>query len=920
MDLEQAILEKDVYSIIIEEKFRLLGETINYFPDRAEEYAKLANLSNLYKEKDKPRDLLLRATDNFLGYGYHKDTYLFDVLEAIEFCTKTTIGSQRINNWTERIMPLIMNAGNYTDGDETNHLPSYLADFLSTNNKLLLFKFYFFQANKEELFPAQETFQYIIRALSLTQDIEQALAATAIDSDSFKELKEKATTSKEAQNAVSFIQDYFGEIYYKDRDYSSSSDYKEQIINYAEVKPRKLKKYLSQIKTKWDFEKYICGWAKYWLDHYKKKKLYTLIKSIAFKDEDIHSVSGEILDILYPLAYEFENRKTFAFLCSAQENDRGWARHWTDKRKAEKRWDFVRQKYPTRYLEFFKVSANYSVPLSRGVEFFCRFNDLEKAEMITEASVDFAEELMADLILEIPAWSTNTFQKVDELDLLFQRLIWPSPLARERAATEIAKLLVYSPEKKEIYRRLLEWIKSWRIESIIAIGLLPLLKAFQVCEHESDLSFIKISDIKESIQASSIVIEELLKELALRTKESIGDLPTYLDTENLPTSYNINKFFDKYIKTILAPIYFIRAEEIEEKTVSSFIDVWAYNAEVIAKEYNIELESNHYFYGRHENEKFLIGFSTKVSEVYRSAFLRVLHDFYVKGLLPGDFYLEYSFSTLPIDLSFWSFLPNRSPDWWPKLLNAKNNGAEKKISTIQFKEPIENIIRYQKDSKIILAAEGAIEPEGGWSEDPMHSFSLIGFGYNVLGANLPDAEEIGRKTLFAPQTVIIPTKADHLAYFFHNSFYFDIHSKPDQIKNLLVHPLITRNSDLTINLWQYFRDKNPSFNVNEALRSDLRIVLKNNKWILEDKNNKEFVIFEDWLEGLQERYEFEIPTPYGHYVLIDNQYLKSFLEKNNLRLGYLLQTIYRGRKYSYDKIQEMKESKLINISNLIIPV
>jgi hypothetical protein len=483
---------------------------------------------------------------------------------------------------------------------------------------------------------------------------------------------------------------------------------------------------------------------------------------------------------------------------------------------------------------------------------------------------------MADLNLRSPDWAKANFQEVDELDLLFQRLAWPSPLVRERAATAIGNLLVNSHRKEEICKRLLDWISNWKIESIIAIGLLPIIKAFQICKKKADLAFIKVNDISNSVQANSLVIENLILEIASETKEELNEFPNYILARQLPDSYEPSEFFIKYIKTILAPIYVDRAQEVEKSTRKPFVRLWAYNAEVIAKENNIELKSNHYFYGHLEHDKFLTGFSTKVSEVYRSAFLRVLHNFYAAKLIPSDFYLEYAFATLPIDLSFWKISLNRAPEWWPKLRNPKIDNGEKKISIIQLKNPIENIIQHNKDNKIILAAEGAIEPAGGWMENPTHSFSLIGFGYKVLGADSV------------------------------------------QLKGLIVYPLVTRNRDLTIGLWQYFRDKNPSFNITEKFREGLINIIKNNKWLYENKNDDEIVVFEDWIEGLQERYEFEMPVPHGHYVLIDENFLTEKLKDNGLRLGYVLKTIFRSKEYSYDEVQIINDFKLLNVSKIII--
>src|SRR3989339_565647 len=917
LDLGEQILEKEVFLKISNEKIKGLSESINYFSERAEDYAKLTKFNSIYQELKTAKELLINAADNLLGYGYHKDIYLFDVLEAIEFCAESGVEKDVINDWTQRIIPIIEHIGECTDGDETHNLSAYLADFLSKYNKKLLFKFYFSQAKKEELYPAQETFKYVIKSLSFKSDKEIALATTALDKDSLGTLKDKAKLIIGAEQSLSIIQDYLGEIKYKERDGESSHHFEEKKEDFSKIQPEKLEKHLNHLKTKWDFEKYIIGWTRLWLDKKNKQDIYSLIKSISFKNTDIKSVSGELLDILYPLAYEFENGKAFEYLCFAQINDHGWSRYWTDKKKAISRWKFLKEKYPSRYLEFFEKSREDGFPLSRGVEYLLFFDDVEKAKEITESSLSFAEQLMANLKLSKPDWAEIKFSNLDEIDLLFQRLVWPSPLVRERAATAIGNLIAFSPQNHDIYSRLLEWIQKWKIESIIAMGLLPVIKAFQLQSDTKKISFIDITNIVNSVQANSIVIEKILVEIAGGTKQKLKKLPKYLSANKYLEPYKPKDFFEKYIKTILAPIYHDRANEIEEKTGIPFMKLWSYNAEEIAKIESIELNPNNYFYGHSKNDKFLIGFSTKVSEIYRSAFLRVLYS--IKKLIPYNFYLEYSLATLPIDFSFWRIDSNRMPGYWPKFKNAKTSDTTKKdISLIKFETSIDTLIKHKENNFVIIGASGAICPGTGWDESPLHSFSLIGFAYRVVGKNLPAPEEVSQKILWNPQTIILPTRAKKPLNFLENHPYFDIHSEPIQIKDLMLFPLITRNRDMTISFWQYYKDKNQSFNIIDELRNDLEIKIKQNHWAYVNKENNEIIVFKDWLEGLQERYEFEIPIPHGQQVLINDKFLNKVLKENNLRLGFLLKTTFRDKSYSYDEIKKADSFELLNVSNIII--
>lgn len=914
LDLDVIVLEKNVYNLIFNEKINVLENSVNGFPERSMEYANLARLSELYQENEKVKDLLEKATENFLGYGYHKDPYLFELLEAIEFCTEANIEESIKDNWIQRIIPLITNIKDYTDGDETNHLPNYLADYLSKCKKDLLFKFYFDQANKEELYPSQDLFKYIIRSLVFIDDIEVSLATTALDNDSFFELKEKARVSEAAQLTIDNIQKYLGSINYKEKEYSNTSSFSDEEVDYSKVSPEQLEVYLSEKKNKWDFDKYLIGWTNYWLDKIERQKTYNLIKPIILGNSDINSISGELLDMLYPLAYEFDNDEAFKLLCLAQKKDYGWNKYWTHE-KAKKRWGFLKEKYPQRYLEFFKASMHDGFILSRTVEFFIFFNAINIAIIITDASIGFAESLMADMNLIFPEWAKNDYREIDELDIIFQRLVWPSPLVRERAAIVIGNLLAFSNRNVETYNRFIDWIRSWKIESIIAIGLLPIIKAFQICEKRANLSFIKVQNIIDAIQTNSIVIEKLLEEISSFTNEKIVKFPNYSTTKELPNFYETSKFFNKYIKTILAPIYFYRAEKIEKSTNIPFIKLWDYNTNIVAKEEDIEFNSNHDFYGYNENGKFLTGFSTKVSEIYRSTFLRILYSLYKNNLISMNSYFKYAFATLPIDLSYWDIIPNRIPLWWPKLISFNADFDVKKISTIQFKEPIENILQHREGDKIIIAAEGAIEPKEGWADNPVHSFSLISFGYKVLGKGLPKAEEVAQEIIYMPQT-IINTNSDNDPINFLKNSLINNYCSPYQVKDLIIYPIITRNMDLTISLWQYFRDKNQSFNINEELHTGLKSVLSKHEWCYLNGNNEKIVVFKDWLEGLQERYEFEMPIPHGHYVLIDNKFLIEKLKKMNLRVGYILHTTYRYLK-NYDKIQKLENSEFVNVFSII---
>lgn len=922
IELELPIVSDSKYKEILMSKSQNIQKTINNFPARSLEYIKLAKFSNMYNKDNEYKTFLKRATNNLLGYGYHKDVYLFEVLDAIELCAKNGVNEEKIKEWIQRVISFISNVEKYTDGDETNHLPNHLAAILAKYQKSLLFKFHYYQADKENLYPAQDSFKYIIRSLPFDTEEEAALGSTALDKNSFRELKKIVNILPRAQESVDNIETYFGNMHYLDEESTESYNFKEDSENYKRVFPEALKNYLRKKKTRWDYEKYIIGWTRYWIDRVDKGKIYKYIEEILLEEGDLEYVSGELLDILYPLIYEKNDKKSFELLCYAQINNRGWHSYWEDKNIVENRWQFIKDKFPKKHLDFFKHTMSAGLPIycSRSVDYLLRFNEFENAIEITEAIVQFAEELMVDIDLPLPAWAEKTFINVDELDLLLQRLIWPSSLVRERAATAIGNLLVKSKKNEMIFFRLLNWINKWKVESIIALSLLPIIKAFQICTKKTDLSFISINKIIKSVRVNSIIIEILLKEISLESGEEINKFPPYECLEKVKPDYLLKEGLEKFINAILPPqTYYDVAQKFGKKMGKPFIKIWQYNAEILAKQEKIDIDSNQFFfYGRHENDRFLLGFSTKVAEVYRSIFLRILHDFYDKKLISSTDYLKYSFPCLPIDLSFWNILPNYPPKFWPKQIESRDTNEKENIFTIQLSTPIESMIKPNKNNKVILAAEGAIrELVDDYVEDPEHSFSLIGFGYKMVGPNLPQSDKEIYNQIFKP-TTIISEKSNSPLNFLNNLEFYDIFSESFVIKDLAIVPIVTRNKPLPVSLWQIFRFINgPPFNIVKNIRANLKLITKENRWAYQD-NEVEIFIFQDWIEGLKERYEPKMPLPHGHYVLADNNYLKEILEKDDLRLAYILKTCFRHKKYLHHEVEEIIDFKLLNIGKIIL--
>ena len=289
----------------------------------------------------------------------------------------------------------------------------------------------------------------------------------------------------------------------------------------------------------------------------------------------------------------------------------------------------------------------------------------------------------------------------------------------------------------------------------------------------------------------------------------------------------------------------------------------------------------------------------------------MLQHFFASGDIQEDFYLQYTYATLPVDLALWKINPRRVPDWWPKL----SSGVNPTLIQVRLEQTIENLIE-RPNENLLLFAEGAIPPAEGWNgSEALYSFSLIGFAYSVVGSQIPTAEEVAEEIIDIPASVaLIPSKVSHPFNFldnYHN--FYPIRTNPRHISDLVVYPLIVRMRGLTISLWQFFRDYHTFVLLEPDIQKELSAKLGGNSYIYE-KDGTEVAFICDWLEGLKERNDSDLPLPHGQWLEIDETFLESLLASKGLRLGYLLKTTYKYKQYKYSDVESLNHYRLINVS------
>ena len=228
-------------------------------------------------------------------------------------------------------------------------------------------------------------------------------------------------------------------------------------------------------------------------------------------------IEGELFQLLAEFALAIgQLDQAFAFFCKAQREGHGWSPFWGFGQQTSRRAAVIKQNFPGRWREFIKESLKsqqFGFPPNRignldfriGSEFLIEIGQLNEAEMLTEAAVQFAEELMADLSLPPCNWIGPDIN-ADVWPVLFSRLTSPIPIVRERAASELSELLTEKITSDATLAQLTKWLASQRLESMIPLGLLALVKASR---RQPILTVLGLEKISDAIKVPSVISDQL---------------------------------------------------------------------------------------------------------------------------------------------------------------------------------------------------------------------------------------------------------------------------------------------------------------------------------------------------------------------------------------------------------------------------
>jgi hypothetical protein len=394
-----------------------------------------------------------------------------------------------------------------------------------------------------------------------------------------------------------------------------------------------------------------------------------------------------------------------------------------------------------------------------------------------------------------------------------------------------------------------------------------------------------------------------------------------------PTDFQLPRLFREHVSSYMAPIYFETATEISHEFDIRFLHTWAWEAENLMREHGwSESAGGARSYATNSRKLTIPGASFRLSEIYKTAFLRTLAWFYKKGEIDIVTFQRNSMRFLPVDLSLWEVGTQARPTWWPALYvrGAAEIGSGPTLQAIDW-DPIRSLtnIRTTINSSParILAAEGKCSVNSDDVEEKLAArFSLFGFAYATLGPNLPHPSLVARDVLYDSfwwansQTRYAIRVLDGAAESGLGHSQLDWNYG----RSMHVWSLVSRFRMPTIGTWQWFRGYDAVFGLSSFFDpSKVRLSKNDLGWSYEEEARRVATIY-DWRNGSLDRDVVSGYPAHGQAIEIASDWLEEKLSERGLRLGFILRVSVKVRKYNYDDAKETHHAEFLDVGKVII--
>lgn len=399
------LMDENAVLWILNYQKQYISSNMGLFSERTLNYSFLASLTSMHEIYDKSNENILETASNLISYGDSKDLLLDEVLGSILACHE--LGIEETFDWLLKISSAIDHVLDFTDGDETRHLASYMGSIISKIKPVNIISYYEYLNGKSDYYNAQEIFNSFLKESELTDEMDLALAMTGISNTSLQILSEKAINNKNVELILDSCE--FKYKPNKPNNFSTISEKENLIIDSpGNFTFENLEDYINSTKLHYRQKKVAVDcWINFWINLGKRKEWLNVIEEIEEKDVELYAYD----EIYNMVLKQFGASKAFKWIVKAHINTVGWDYRFTTKDDAFRRFENVKKYHNDQWFEFIQKTYVNTPSIVGSIERiiqYCQF--MEKKELafeLTNQLIESTLELLSPLNLPCSEWWSN---------------------------------------------------------------------------------------------------------------------------------------------------------------------------------------------------------------------------------------------------------------------------------------------------------------------------------------------------------------------------------------------------------------------------------------------------------------------------------------------------------------------------------
>lgn len=410
--LPAEVVRVELHNRLAEESGR-----ISQFNERVQNYLELCELAVFQHLDSLGKTLLVKALGCVMGYGWHKDMRMSNVLDAI--AALAPADPEFARGALARVCPAVARIDEITDGDDTRYMKFQMAEQFIELMPRSFIAYHEHLLKTSEWYEAEEVFSRLLQREPLDSPLMSFVVSGVWDPRSVGALRGRAQKQDAlAQRIIDENARFFGhppKELGKERFRDSSPTNEEHGLDVKAFAPEALPAMLAELKARRIYvgeRKAVQEWFDYWRTEQRGAELLRALEPY-LEEENIPSGVAEVLDNAFKLSLALEGKqKAYRWIVAAQVHRHGWDIYYRED-DACKRFATFAEHYASRWREFvldtsrpaYRIaSEGLVIPHNRLVQFLVTVGQVQEAREVTEQLVSAVVEEVSDQPVETPTW------------------------------------------------------------------------------------------------------------------------------------------------------------------------------------------------------------------------------------------------------------------------------------------------------------------------------------------------------------------------------------------------------------------------------------------------------------------------------------------------------------------------------------